>query len=72
MTEDTHESELSSEDLGDVTGGSKNIDNPLVRTAMGAFSDAKKAAEAARIKELARSSGGSLGSTTSSDPFRPL
>jgi hypothetical protein len=73
MTEDTNsESELSAEELDEVAGGSKNADNPIVKTVMGAFNDAKKAAEAARLKELARSSGGSLGSTTSSDSFRPL
>ena len=59
-------SDMSSEELAAVAGGSKNIDHPGVRAAIDAFQATVKAAEdakAARLLELARNSGGSLGPT---------
>ena len=54
--------ELTLAELNDVSGGAKNSDNPLVQIFLKAFEDAQKKAHA-EVLELARSSGGSLGST---------
>jgi hypothetical protein len=62
QTDTNKESEMTSEELAKATGGVKNTDSPVVQTVMGAFEDTLKAAKAATA-ELARSQGGSLGST---------
>ena len=66
-TDDTKkEGEVSAEELDKVAGGARNIDNPIVRTAINALNQSLEDAEAAKRAanlELARSSGGSLGST---------
>lgn len=53
---------LTFTEVDEVGGGAKNIDNPLVQAFLKGFEDARKKA-AAEVLELARSSGGSLGST---------
>jgi hypothetical protein len=53
---------LTEAELDAVTGGAKNIDNPLVQTMFSAFNKTLAAGQAA-VVEIARSSGGSLGST---------
>jgi hypothetical protein len=54
--------ELTLAELNCVSGGAKNSDNPLVQVFLKAFEDGQKKAHA-EVLELARSSGGSLGST---------
>src|SRR5215207_244397 len=49
MSTDTNkESEMSPEELAAAAGGSRNIDNPLVRTAINAFNQTIKDGEAAK------------------------
>ena len=59
MATDPNKSEISLEELSEVAGGSKNIDNPGVKTALDAFN---KVLKPGQIRELARSSG-CLGNT---------
>ena len=57
MTPDANKSELMSlEELASVTGGSKNVDNPVVQTVMDSFKKTVKAGQDAQV-ELLRSSG---------------
>ena len=53
---------LTLTEVDEVSGGAKNSDNPLVQVFLKAFEDAQKKAQA-EVLELARNSGGSLGST---------
>ena len=55
-------STLTLAELDEVSGGGKNRDNPLVQAFLQGFEDAQKKARA-EVLELARNSGGSLGST---------
>ena len=54
---------LTGAELDDVSGGVKNLDDPFVQEVFSAFKKTLAAGQAA-VVELARSSGGSLGSTT--------
>ena len=51
MTKDVN-TEIGMEELSDVAGGSKNVDNPVVKTVIDAFQAVKD-----RPLQLARSSG---------------
>jgi hypothetical protein len=62
QTNTDKEAEMSEEELAKATGGAKNTDSPVVQTVMRAFEKTLKDAKAATA-ELARSQGGSLGST---------
>jgi hypothetical protein len=53
---------LTLAEVDEVSGGAKNSDSPLVQVFLKAFENAQKKA-AAEVLELARNSGGSLGST---------
>jgi len=59
-------SEITIERLETVSGGSRNADNPFVKTALKAFDDAVKAGEAAQ-KEFFRANG-PMGSSA---PWKP-
>jgi hypothetical protein len=54
--------DLSLTELDQVSGGAKNIDNPLVQAFLKGFEDGQKKVRA-EILELARNSGGGLGRT---------
>ena len=54
MTTEPNKPEISMEELAEVAGGSKNIDNAGVKTAIDAFN---KTVKAGQTLELARSSG---------------
>jgi hypothetical protein len=46
------ESEMSLEELNEVVGGAKNMDNPIVQTVIGAFNKRIKDGEAAKLEFL--------------------
>jgi len=53
MTTDVNKSEISMEELSDVAGGSKNMDNPVVQTVIDSFKKTVKTGQDAQI-ELVR------------------
>ena len=48
MTINPKEAELGMDELAGVAGGSKNIDNPVVKAVIKAFDDTVKAGQAAQ------------------------
>jgi len=57
VTTDPNKSEISVEELSEVAGGSKNMDNAVVQTVIDSFNKTVKAGQDAQV-ELVRSSAG--------------